>query len=217
MFNSSFIPSPPIGHWRVLVPEAALMQGSPAHYYVSPLIHDKPIQESFYSDRGVNDAAHGDEQSAMKQRLPRKHRASSTSRYPNAADPLSITTTDVPSTSVSCSLPVSQAQGTSYVDIIENRPQLTRFTDHNSPLLCSQARQSLSTPSPVPSSIDEEELLGDEEMLHYIRRQYAKKLASGATQEKLEDMLKLPEPLPPGIPSSPASKYSFVLILKPSA
>ena len=78
-------------------------------------------------------------------------------------------------------------------------------------------RQSLSTPSPVPSSIDEEELLGDEEMLHYIRRQHAKKLATGATQEELDDMLKFPEPLPPGTPSSPASKYSCDLILKPSA
>ena len=75
-------------------------------------------------------------------------------------------------------------------------------------------RQSLSTPSPVPSSIDEEELLGDEEMLHYIRRQHAKKLASGATQEELDDMLKFPEPLPPGTPSSPASKSNYDFILK---
>ena len=75
-------------------------------------------------------------------------------------------------------------------------------------------RQSLSTPSPVPSSIDEEELLGDEEMLHYVRRQHAKKLASGATQEELDEMLKFPEPLPPGTPSSPASKSNdFILKL----
>ena len=72
-------------------------------------------------------------------------------------------------------------------------------------------RQSLSTPSPVPSSIDEEELLGDEEMLHYVRRQHAKKLASGATQEELDEMLKFPEPLPPGTPSSPASKLTMIL------
>ena len=78
-------------------------------------------------------------------------------------------------------------------------------------------RQSFSTPSPVPSSIDEEELLGDEEMLHYIRRQHAKKLASGATQEELDDMLKFPEPLPPGTPSSPSSKHSSDLIFKLSA
>jgi len=70
----------------------------------------------------------------------------------------------------------------------------------------SSSRHSLSTPSPAPSSIDEDELLGDEEMLHYIRRQHAKKLASGASQEELDDMLKFPEPVPPGIPSSPASK-----------
>ncbi|KAF9532393.1 kinase-like domain-containing protein, partial [Crepidotus variabilis] len=69
----------------------------------------------------------------------------------------------------------------------------------------SGSRQSTSTPSPAPSSMDEEELLGDEEMLHYIRRQHAKKLASGATQEELDEMLKFPEPQPPGTPSSPAS------------
>ena len=71
----------------------------------------------------------------------------------------------------------------------------------------SSSRQSLSTPSPAPSSVDEEELLGDEEMLHYIRRQHAKKLASGASQEELDEMLKFPEPLPPGTPLSPASKH----------
>ncbi|KDR81400.1 hypothetical protein GALMADRAFT_113652 [Galerina marginata CBS 339.88] len=69
----------------------------------------------------------------------------------------------------------------------------------------SSSRQSLSTPSPAPSSVDEEELLGDEEMLHYIRRQHAKKLASGASQEELDEMLKFPEPAPPGTPTSPAS------------
>jgi len=69
----------------------------------------------------------------------------------------------------------------------------------------SSSRQSLSTPSPAPSSVDEEELLGDEEMLHYIRRQHAKKLASGASQEELDEMLKFPEPLPPGTPASPAT------------
>ncbi|KAG6878758.1 hypothetical protein C0993_008057 [Termitomyces sp. T159_Od127] len=72
----------------------------------------------------------------------------------------------------------------------------------NSP---SSSRQSLSTPSPAPSTVDEEELLGDEEMLHYIRRQQAKKLAAGATQEELDDLLQFPEPLQPGTPSSPAS------------
>jgi dual specificity tyrosine-phosphorylation-regulated kinase 2/3/4 len=68
----------------------------------------------------------------------------------------------------------------------------------------SSSRQSLSTPSPAPSSVDEEELLGDEEMLHYIRRQQAKKMATGATQEELDEMLRFPEPLPPATPSSPS-------------
>ncbi|KIJ69629.1 hypothetical protein HYDPIDRAFT_24450 [Hydnomerulius pinastri MD-312] len=61
----------------------------------------------------------------------------------------------------------------------------------------SSSRQSLSTPSPVPSTVDEEELLGDEEMLQYIRRQQAKKMATGASQEELDDLLKFPEPIPP--------------------
>ncbi|KAJ7632309.1 hypothetical protein FB45DRAFT_912113 [Roridomyces roridus] len=72
----------------------------------------------------------------------------------------------------------------------------------NSP---SSSRQSLSTPSPAPDSIDEEEFQGDEEMMHYIRRQQAKKMAAGATQQELDDLLSFPEPLPPGTPSSPAT------------
>ncbi|KAH9048090.1 hypothetical protein EDB84DRAFT_1611299 [Lactarius hengduanensis] len=61
----------------------------------------------------------------------------------------------------------------------------------------SSSRLSLSTPSPAPSSVDEEELLGDEEMLQYIKRQQQKKLAHGATQEELDALLRFPEPLPP--------------------
>lgn len=68
----------------------------------------------------------------------------------------------------------------------------------------SSSRQSLSgsTPSPAPT-VDDEELAGDEEMLHYIRRQHAKKLATGSTQEELDAMLHFPEPIPPGTPASP--------------
>ena len=75
------------------------------------------------------------------------------------------------------------------------------------------SRPSLSTPSPVPSAVDDEELLGDEEMLTYIRRQHAKKLAAGATQQELDDLLKFPEPIPPSIPIAPGGKlYSFLLL-----
>lgn len=71
----------------------------------------------------------------------------------------------------------------------------------------SSSRQSLSTPSPAPSSVDEEEYLGDEEMLLYIKRQQTKKLAAGAKQEDLDDLLQFPEPLPPGTPSTPQGWY----------
>ncbi|THH07192.1 hypothetical protein EW146_g9392 [Bondarzewia mesenterica] len=67
----------------------------------------------------------------------------------------------------------------------------------------SSSRQSLSTPSPSPTAVDEEELLGDEEMMHYIKRQQQKKLSHGATQEELDEMLRFPEPLPPVSPSTP--------------
>ncbi|KAI1790730.1 hypothetical protein LXA43DRAFT_890518 [Ganoderma leucocontextum] len=65
------------------------------------------------------------------------------------------------------------------------------------------SRQSLSTPSPAPSSVDEEELLGDEEMMQYIKRQQAKKLQNGSTQEDLDAMLRFPEPIPPAAALSP--------------
>lgn len=67
----------------------------------------------------------------------------------------------------------------------------------------SSGRQSLSTPSPVPSNVDEDEILGDEEMMAYIRRTQARRLASGARQEDLDEMLKFPDPSPPVPPSSP--------------
>lgn len=74
----------------------------------------------------------------------------------------------------------------------------------------SSSRQSLSTPSPVPSTVDEEEMLGDEEMRNYIKRQQAKRLAAGATQEELDEMLKFPEPIAPTSPVSPDSKLCLL-------
>ncbi|KAL0578420.1 serine/threonine protein kinase, CMGC, dual-specificity [Marasmius crinis-equi] len=81
-------------------------------------------------------------------------------------------------------------------------------TQHSAAGSSSASRQSLSTPSPAPSSVDDEELMGDEEMMHYIRRQQAKKLQTGSTQEELDELLKFPEPIPPGEPLSPQSILS---------
>ncbi|KAG9003050.1 hypothetical protein FRB94_003413 [Tulasnella sp. JGI-2019a] len=69
----------------------------------------------------------------------------------------------------------------------------------------SSSRQSFSTPSPSPSSLDEDEVLGDEEMMAYIKRTQARKLANGAKKEDLDELLRFPEPLPPVPPSSPAA------------
>lgn len=71
------------------------------------------------------------------------------------------------------------------------------------------SQHSLSTPSPGPSTIDEEEVLGDEEMMQYIRRQQARKMANGAKKEDLDSMLNFPEPQPPSRPLSPACTYPF--------
>lgn len=77
----------------------------------------------------------------------------------------------------------------------------------------STSRHTTSTPSPVSSLVDEDELLGDEEMLQYIKKQQAKKLASGASQADLDEMLRFPEPIPPGAPASPACKSSTFPLL----
>lgn len=51
-------------------------------------------------------------------------------------------------------------------------------------------------------------MLGDEEMMSYIRRQQAKKLANGARKEDLDGLLRFPEPIPPAPPMSPNSRCS---------
>lgn len=50
-------------------------------------------------------------------------------------------------------------------------------------------------------------MLGDEEMMQYIKRQQAKKLATGVTQSELDAMLKFPEPKPPVSPTTPQGMY----------
>lgn len=92
------------------------------------------------------------------------------------------------------SLPGTKLSGSSTV------PSLHQRHANISP---SPRRLSISTPSPVPSPIDEDEILGDEEMMQYIKRTQARKLANGAKKEDLDELLKFPEPLPPGRPSSP--------------
>ncbi|KAJ6594411.1 kinase-like domain-containing protein [Mycena capillaripes] len=69
----------------------------------------------------------------------------------------------------------------------------------------SSSRQSESSPSPDPSFVDDSEALADEEMMQYIRRQQVKKMAAGASQDELDELLNFPEPLPPGNPSTPAA------------
>jgi dual specificity tyrosine-phosphorylation-regulated kinase 2/3/4 len=71
----------------------------------------------------------------------------------------------------------------------------------------SSDRHSFSTPSPVPAPVDEEEILGDEEMMDYIRRQQARRIAAGAKKEDLDEMLKFPEPIPPAQGLTPQGSY----------
>ncbi|KZV61322.1 hypothetical protein PENSPDRAFT_619246 [Peniophora sp. CONT] len=68
----------------------------------------------------------------------------------------------------------------------------------------SSVSASTSTPSPAPT-VDEEEAAGDEEMMQYIKRQQAKKLAHGATQAELDALLQFPEPTPPVTAMNPTS------------
>ncbi|EJD02073.1 uncharacterized protein FOMMEDRAFT_29176 [Fomitiporia mediterranea MF3/22] len=94
------------------------------------------------------------------------------------------------------SLPGSRLSGSS------TTPNLFQQRSNGSP---TSRRQSFSTPSPVPSSVDEDEILGDEEMMQYIKRTQARKLAHGAKKDDLDELLKFPEPIPPARPSSPAA------------
>lgn len=71
----------------------------------------------------------------------------------------------------------------------------------------SSWRQSITTPSPAPSPMDDDEILGDEEMMQYIKRQQAKRLANGAKKEEIEEMFSFPEPQPPGRPMSPNCRF----------
>ncbi|KZT56992.1 kinase-like protein [Calocera cornea HHB12733] len=61
------------------------------------------------------------------------------------------------------------------------------------------------TPSPVATSVDEDERLGDDEMMAYVKRQQMKKLTSGAKKEELDEMFKFPEPTAPTPSETPAS------------
>jgi dual specificity tyrosine-phosphorylation-regulated kinase 2/3/4 len=53
-------------------------------------------------------------------------------------------------------------------------------------------------------------MLGDEEMMDYIRRHHARKIASGARKEELEEMLKFPEPIQPVAPLTPQGLSNFL-------
>ena len=76
----------------------------------------------------------------------------------------------------------------------------------------SSSQQSLLTPSSSPGTVvDEDEIAGDEEMLQYIKRQQAKRLAHGATQEELDELLRFPEPFPPVPPLSPVGVFDHLL------
>lgn len=103
-------------------------------------------------------------------------------------------------------------------------PKISLSTARNSTVSTSQSMThalaspstsrhgTTSTPSPVSSLVDEDELLGDEEMMQYIKKQQAKKLASGANQADLDEMLRFPEPIPPASPLSPAGMYCALLL-----
>nr|AXF50741.1 protein kinase [Inonotus obliquus] len=94
------------------------------------------------------------------------------------------------------SLPGARLSGSS------TTPNLFRQQSNGSP---TSHRQSFSTPSPVPSSVDEDEILGDEEMMQYVKRTQARQLAQGAKRNDLDELLKFPEPIPPGRSNSPAT------------
>ena len=77
-----------------------------------------------------------------------------------------------------------------------------------SPSTSSEGYSRISNSPHVPATIDEEELLGDEEMMDYIRRHHTRKLASGSKKEDLDEMLKFPEPIQPAVPLTPQGRFN---------
>lgn len=86
--------------------------------------------------------------------------------------------------------------------VTRTSPAISQMT----PATPGSGRQSVSTPSPVSSSAEDDEAAADEEMLAYIKRHQARKIANGAKKEELEDLLKFPDPIAPTPSSSPACK-----------
>lgn len=84
--------------------------------------------------------------------------------------------------------------------VASRSPAGSRAVSRASPSTTALESRSTSAASTV---VDEDERAGDEEMEAYIRRSHARKLASGASQESLDKMLRFPEPEPPAKAYSP--------------
>lgn len=65
---------------------------------------------------------------------------------------------------------------------------------------------------PSAATVDEDEILGDEEMMAYIKRQQTRRLANGAKKEELEEMMKFPEPITP-VPSMNPNGMSLLRMI----
>ncbi|KAK4051852.1 serine/threonine protein kinase, CMGC, dual-specificity [Microbotryomycetes sp. JL201] len=66
--------------------------------------------------------------------------------------------------------------------------------------MASDSGRSSTGSSRTKLNVTEDELLGDEEMDAYVKRQKASKAAAGASPEKINKMFEFPEPIPPTSP-----------------
>ncbi|CBQ69019.1 related to putative dual specificity protein kinase pom1 [Sporisorium reilianum SRZ2] len=107
------------------------------------------------------------------------------------------TTSAVPRTTKTSALQTPASERLTKISSSATTPALAR----RSPAL-SDAAGSTASARATPIQ-DEEERLGDNEMEDYIRRQQARKLASGASQADLDKMLEFPEPVAPSRQLSP--------------
>ncbi|KAF8319393.1 kinase-like protein [Clavulina sp. PMI_390] len=85
--------------------------------------------------------------------------------------------------------------------VTRTSPAISQMT----PATPMSGRQTGSTPSPVSSNAEDDEIAADEEMMEYVKRTQARKIASGATKEELDNLYKFPEPFAPTPASTSAS------------
>lgn len=113
----------------------------------------------------------------------------------------------------STSIASGLAESTNSQTLATPRTLSSKLSSAQSRITPSSSSSSLATAASVsrsasasPVVIEDDEMIGDEEMRQFMKRQRAKKSASGATSAEIEAMMNYPEPTEPTPASTPLGK-----------